>query len=80
MCTGKEPQWFTDKIRQILNKKNEFFKQFINNGKLQSDYDRLQCIRRNLVELGLQKKNIIFVYWINYLIHPHCSKSMITNT
>ena len=33
----------------ILNKKNELFEQFLSNGKLQSDYDRLQYIRSNLV-------------------------------
>ena len=39
-----------DEISQILNKKNELFKQFINNGKLQSDYDRYECIRNDLTE------------------------------
>ena len=39
-----------DEISQILNKKNELFKQFINNGKLQSDYDRYEYIRNDLTE------------------------------
>ena len=39
-CNDKDPPWFNYEIRQILNKKDELFKQFVNNGKLQSDYDR----------------------------------------
>ena len=39
-CNDKDPPWFNYEIRQILNKKDELFKQFFNNGKLQSDYDR----------------------------------------
>ena len=49
-CNDKDSLWFNDEIRQILNKKDELFKQFINNGKLKSDYDQLQCIRSELVE------------------------------
>ena len=40
-CHGRDPPRFNNKIRQILNKKTELLKQFINNGKLQSDYCRL---------------------------------------
>ena len=43
-------------IRQILYKKDELFKQFINNGKLQSDYERLECIRSDLVEFIMFSK------------------------
>ena len=38
-------RWFNDKTLQILNKKNELFKQFIKKGKLQ-----LKCMRSDLVE------------------------------
>ena len=61
----KVPSSFNDEIRQILNKKGEQFKQFINNGKLKSDYDRLQCIRSDLIE---SMRSFIFVYPLNYLI------------
>ena len=49
-CNDKDPPWFNEEIRQILNKKDELFKQIINNGKLQSDYGRLQCIGSDLVQ------------------------------
>ena len=47
-----------------MNKKNKLLQQFINNEKLESDYDRLQCIRNDLAEfLGLQKKKFDIRSW-----------------
>ena len=42
--------------------KDELLKKFLNKSKLQSSYDRLQCICSDLVEaikVGLRKKKII---------------------
>ena len=39
MTWQRYSSWFKDETRQILNKAKELFQQFINNGKLQSDYD-----------------------------------------
>ena len=43
-------RWFNDKTLQILNKKNELFKQFIKKAKLQNGFDQLKCMRSDLVE------------------------------
>ena len=44
------------KFGTSLIKKNELFKQLINNRTLQRDYDRLQCIHSNLVESNRSSK------------------------
>ena len=53
--------------------KDELLKKFLNKSKLQSSYDRLQCICSDLVEaitVGLRKKKIIdFINHWNYLIY-----------
>ena len=36
ICKGKIRPWFNDEIAQILSRKNELFKQFSSNGKLQN--------------------------------------------
>ena len=41
-CNDKDRLWFNNKIRYLLIKKKEMFRQYINNGKLHSEYDRLQ--------------------------------------
>ena len=40
---------FNNEIRKILTNKNEIFKQYITNGKSQTDYERLQLISNNNV-------------------------------
>ena len=50
ICNDKDLPWFNDKIRQIMKKENELLKQFINNRKLQSDDDRLRCIRNDMIK------------------------------
>ena len=40
----KNPPWFNDEIQLVFNKKYKLFEKLFNNGKLQSIYDRLQCI------------------------------------
>ena len=61
ICNDKDPPWFNGESWQILNKKNELSKQFINNGKLQRDYDRLQCIRSDLVQyIRFSKEKFLF--------------------
>ena len=60
----KDLPWFNDEVRQILNKKDELFKQ-------------LTMIKCNVSVvswenlLGLQEKNLVFFYWLNCLIHSH---------
>ena len=49
-CNDKDPPWFDNEIRKILTMKNEMFKQYIANGKSQTDYEWLQLISNNLTE------------------------------
>ena len=50
LCNDKDPRWFNNEIRKILTMKNEIFKQYIANGKSQTDYKRLQLISNSLTE------------------------------
>ena len=44
LFNNKHPPWFNNEIRKILTKENEVLKQYIANGKCQTDYKRLQLI------------------------------------
>ena len=69
-CNDKNLPWFNDEIRQTLIKKDELFKQFLNNGKLQNDYDQLQCIHSDLLEsIRSSKEKCHLRLCVNYLIH-----------
>ena len=59
ICNDKGPPWFNDEIWQILNKKNELCKQFVSNGKLQNEYDRLYCVLSDLVESIRSSKELL---------------------
>ena len=72
-CSDKDPSWFNDEIQQILSKKDELFKQFINNGKLKSDFDRLQCIHSDLVETIRSSKEIFYLRLSAKLSDPSTS-------
>ena len=50
LCNDKDPPWFDNEIRKILTMKNEMFKQYIANGKSQTDYEWLQLISNSLTE------------------------------
>ena len=76
ICNDKILPWFNDEIRQILNIKNELSKLY-HNGELQSDYDRFQCIRSDLVKsTRSSKENFIIIYPLNYPqeLTGQCSK------
>ena len=44
----KDPSWFNNEIRKMLTKKNEILKQYIANGKPQTNYQRFQLISNSL--------------------------------
>ena len=50
LCNNKDPPWFDNEIRKILTKKNGIFKQYIANGKSQTNYERLQLISNSSTE------------------------------
>ena len=60
LCNDKDPPWFNIKIRKILAKKNEIFKQYIANGKSQTDYEPLQLISNSLTETLRSSKKTFF--------------------
>ena len=60
LCNDKDRPWFNNKIRKILAKKNEIFKQYIANGKSQTDYEPLQLISNSLTETLRSSKKIFF--------------------
>ena len=60
-CIDKDSSWFNNEIWQILNKKNELFKQFMNNGQLQSDFDQFKCIRSGLVASIIPSREIFYL-------------------
>ena len=55
-CNDKDPPWFDNEIRKILTMKNEMFKQYIANGKSQTDYEWLQLISNSLTEAIISSK------------------------
>ena len=60
-CNDKDSPWFNNKIRYFLSKKKERFRQYINNGKLHSDYEKLQFISttlRDCLKSSKEKHNI----------------------
>ena len=56
LCNDKDPPWFDNEIRKILTMKNEMFKQYIANGKSQTDYEWLQLISNSLTEAIISSK------------------------
>ena len=51
LCNYRDPPWFNNEIRKILTKKSEIFKQYMANGKSQTDYEQLQLISNSLIEI-----------------------------
>ena len=56
-----------------MNKRNQLFKHLINNWKLQSNYDRLQCIRSDLEEYISSSKEKFYLRLSAKLPNPSSS-------
>lgn len=73
ICNDKDLPWVKDKIRQVMSKKNYLFKQLINNSKLQSDYNPLQCIRSDFEEFIRSSKEKFYLRLFAKLPNPSTS-------
>ena len=73
LCNDKDPPWFNNEIRKILTKKNEIFKQYIANGKSQTDYERLQLISNSVKETLRSSKEKFYYKLSTKLANPSVS-------
>ena len=73
LCNDKDLLWFNNEIRKILTKKNEIFKQYIANGKSQTDYEWLQLISNNLIETMRSSKEKFYCKLSTKLANPSTS-------
>ena len=72
-CNDKDPHWFNKGIRYLLNKKKEMLRQYIDNGKLHFDYERLQSISTTLVDCLKSSKEICHIQLSTKLSNPTTS-------
>ena len=70
LCNDKDPSWFNDETRHILNKKDKLCNQFINNSKLKRYYDRFQCVHSDLVESTRSSKEKLHFHLSAKLSYP----------
>ena len=73
LCNDKDPPWFNNEIRKILTKKNEIFKQYIANGKSQTNYEGLQLISNSLTETMRSSKEKFYYKLSTKLANPSTS-------
>ena len=70
ICNDKDPPWFNNQIRQLLNKKKEIFEQYLTIGKSQTDYEWLQVISNSLVETIRSSKEKFYYQLSTKLTDP----------
>ena len=73
LCNDKDPPWFNNEIRRILNKKNQIFEQYIANGKSQTDYERLKLTCNSLTETIRSSKEKLYYKLSTKLANPSTS-------
>ena len=72
-CNDKDPPWLNDRIKRLINKKNEIFKKYIKDGGPNSVYENLQTTTWDLTEAICSSKNVYYERLTNKLSDPNTS-------
>ena len=73
ICNDKEPPWFNNQIKTLIEKKNDLFKSYMANGRLAVDRVRLQKAGAELINTIKSSKENVCNNLVKKLNDPNSS-------